>query len=238
MFEIDLFLNFTRLIVGISILIYASYTDIKTRKVTNKLWILMITIGIFLLTIQLFSTNSINLYNLAFIPIMILLVYVFFQLRLLFGGADAKALMSLAILVPFNPSLFIFPIYDSIMPFSWIIFANSILIFIIIPISLFFYNAYKKNLELPFCFFGYKININNIKDKFVWSLEKIKNGQRKFNYIPQEWNQEEIYESYYKQEINMIWVTPKIPFMVPLLIGFIISFIFGDIISSIISIIL
>ena len=41
-----------------------------------------------------------NLHYLIFIPVMIALIYILFQLRLIFGGADAKALIALAILVP------------------------------------------------------------------------------------------------------------------------------------------
>jgi preflagellin peptidase FlaK len=235
MYELELILNSIRLILGILILLYASYTDIKTRTVSNKLWIIMILAGIIILVIQLFISKIINFYSLLFIPIMILLFYFFFQFRLLFGGADAKAIMSLTLLTPFTPIFFIFPINVPIMPFPWVIFSNSILIFIFIPLILFFYNLYKKELEFPFCFLGYKHDIKNIKNKFVWPLEKITNGKKKLNYIPQEWHQNEIFELYEKKGISKIWVTPKIPFMIPLLIGFIISFIFGDIIFSIIS---
>ena len=102
MVEMGILLNISRFIVGVGILSYASYTDIKTRRASNMLWVIMGSAGGILLLIQ-YITDSFegdNIYYLVFIPIMIILVYVMFQLRLIFGGADAKALMALAILLP------------------------------------------------------------------------------------------------------------------------------------------
>ena len=50
-------LNVTRLIVGTIILFYASYTDIKTRKASNILWIIMGSAGAILLLIQYFTVG-------------------------------------------------------------------------------------------------------------------------------------------------------------------------------------
>ena len=125
MTETGMLLDFARLIVGAIILFYASYTDIKTRKASNMNWIILGIVGAVLLIIQYFTVGFENLYYLIFIPVMIGLVYVLFQLRLIFGGADAKALMAIAILAPIEPNIAQFPIEKgSVMPFSWSIFSN------------------------------------------------------------------------------------------------------------------
>ena len=82
------------------------------------------------------------------------------------------------------------------------------------------------------------MNIQKAKEKFVWPLEKIKDGKRKFVYMPKEFDVEKELAEFEKQGINDIWVTPKIPFMIPLLVGFITSFIIGDILFSLINSIL
>ena len=151
------------------------------------------------------------------------------------GGADVKALMSLAILVPFEPRIFIFPIWGSIMPFTWIILSNSVFIYLVIPISLFFYNLYKRNFEFPNCFLGYKIDLYIARKRFVWPLEKIVDGKRKISYLSMNKDIEVIYKKFEAEGISNIWVTPKIPFMIPLLIGFIVSFFVGDILFMIMS---
>ncbi|MCK5112796.1 MAG: prepilin peptidase, partial [Thermoplasmatales archaeon] len=105
MLDTKLLLDIIRLAVGIIILSYASYTDIKTRRASNMLWVIMGFIGAILLAIQYFTAGFDNIFYLAFVPIMIAFMYVLFRLRLIFGGADAKAIMALAILVPLEPAI-------------------------------------------------------------------------------------------------------------------------------------
>ncbi|NIP31085.1 MAG: hypothetical protein GTN59_11135 [Candidatus Dadabacteria bacterium] len=230
MVEPTIILDSIRLFTGILILVYASYTDIKTRRASNILWLIMGSIGAILLLVQYLIIGFENLIYLIFIPVMIGLVYLLFQLRLIFGGADAKALMAIAILVPIEPIINQFPIWkETPMPFSWSIFANSIIIFLFIPISLLVFNLIKGNLKFPYALLGYKMNINNARDKFVWPLEQFIDGKRKFVYMPKDFDVSEEYDEFEKHNINEIWVTPKIPFMIPLLIGYIFAFIFGDI---------
>ena len=221
-------LNIFRFITGILLLSYASYTDIKTRRASNILWLIMGSIAVILLIIQYSTVGFKNPYYLIFIPVMIGLVYLLFQMRIIFGGADAKALMAIAILVPLEPSIVDFPISNgSFMPFSWSIFQNSLIIFLLIPLSLFIFNIIKKDIQFPYAFLGYRMNIKSARKKFVWPLERIVDGKRKFAYMPKEFDAE--YDKFENKGIKEIWVTPKVPFMIPLLIGFIIAFIFGDI---------
>ena len=231
-----LYLNVIRLIVGFLILASASYTDLKTRKASNNLWIIMGIIGIILLIIQHFIFGFDNIFYIIFIPIMIIFMYVLFQLRLIFGGADAKAIMALSILVPMEPTIFYLPLVSSIMPFSWIIFSNSVVLFLFLPISLFFYNMLNRNFEIPYCFLGYKMNIADAKKKFVWPLEKIVGGKRKISYVPTNFDVETKWKDFEKIGIEQIWVTPKVPFMIPLLVGFLCSYIIGDILFYLVNI--
>ena len=229
-------LNIIRLITGVVILSYASYTDIKTRKAANILWVIIGGIGVALLIIQALTIGFENLYYLLFIPIMIGLIYGFYQFRLIFGGADAKALMSLSILVPVYPTISQFPILTSgmppIMPAPWIIFSNSVIIFLVIPLSLLIYNLIKRDVAFPHVFLGYTMSVADAKETFVWPLERIVDGKRKFVYMPKDFDTDKELEEFEKLNIKKIWVTPKIPFMIPLLLGFIITFLIGDLLFS------
>ena len=181
--DLSTILNLIRFFVGVFILSYASYTDIKTRRAPNILWIIMGCIGGVLLAFQYITgTLSQQVMYLLFIPIMIILMYVLFQLHLIFGGADAKALMALAILVPFYPSINQFPLYPSLMPYSWVIFSNAVVVFLVLPLSLFIYNVIKRDILFPQCFLGYKLPLKKAKHRFVWPLEQIKNGKKRFSY--------------------------------------------------------
>ncbi len=240
MVETATLLDIARLVVGTTILSYASYTDIKTRRASNMLWVIMGSVGAILLVIQYLTVPAAfdKIFYLIFIPIMIALMYIFFQLRLIFGGADAKAMMALAILVPLKPSIFEFPLLSSFMPFSWIILSNSVLLFLLIPVSLLIFNIARRNIKFPYCLLGYKLSVEKAKERFVWPLEKIVDGKRKFSYMPKEFDVENDLETFEKNGIMEIWVTPKIPFMIPLLAGFLCSFILGDLIFHLMSLIM
>ena len=233
-------LNLIRLITGAILLTYASYTDVKTRRAANKLWIIMAIIGAVLLLIQYLDGGFPNIWYLVFIPIMIALMYLFFQMRLLFGGADAKALMALAILVPIQPTMLReqLPLWESFMPGSWIIFANATILFLLIPLSLLVYNIGKRNVKFPHSLLGYVITVEKAKQKFVWPLEKIKDGKRRLMYMPKNFDIDEELAEFEKQGITEIWVTPKIPFMIPLLIGFLVSFFLGDLLLQLVRVLL
>lgn len=233
-------LDSIRLIVGIVLLSYASYTDIKTRRAANILWMIMAVIGVVLLIIQYAIGGFSNIWYLVFIPIMIALMYLFFQMRLLFGGADAKALMALAILVPLQPALLgnQLPLWTSFMPGSWIIFANATILFLFIPISLLLFNIGKRNLQFPHCLLGYKISLEKAKQKFVWPLEKIRDGKRRLMYMPKKFDVDEDLTEFEKLGITEIWVTPKIPFMIPLLAGFLVTFFLGDLLLKLVQVLM
>jgi preflagellin peptidase FlaK len=234
--EMGTILDIIRLFVGIAVLSYASYTDIKTRRASNINWLIMGGIGGILLVVQYFTVGFENTMYLLFIPIMIGLVYAFFQMRLIFGGADAKALMAIAILTPLEPSISQFPLWSgSFMPFSWSIFSNSIIIFLFIPISLLIFNLAKRDIQFPFVFLGYKLDIKTARKKFVWPLERLVDGKRKFVTMPNSFEVDEEYDLFEKNGISKVWVTPKIPFMIPLFIGFIAAFIIGDILFFLIN---
>lgn len=221
-------LGIVRFVIGIGILSYASFTDIKTRRAPNILWIIMAGTGGILLLIQYITIGFENILYLVFIPILIALVYVFFQMRMIFGGADAKAIMALAILLPFWPSLGELPLWKSYLPFSWVIFANAIVLFLFIPLSLLLFNVSKRDVQFPHSLLGYKMSVEKARQKFVWPLERIKEGERKFSYMPKQFDIEEELKEFEQASISEIWVTPKIPFMIPLLAGFIASFLVGD----------
>lgn len=233
-------LDMIRFISGVSILSYASYTDIKTRRAPNMLWIILGGLGLILLGAEFFLTNRLVDYAiyLIFIPIIIGIVYVFFQLRLIFGGADAKAIMAIAILVPFQPFFYGLPLFFSPMPFSWVIFSNSIVIFLFVPLSLFVFNLIKRDIRFPHCFLGYQMSLKKAEEKFVWPLERIVDGHKRFSYVPHSFESDDVYQGFKDAGFKHVWVTPKVPFMIPLLVGFICSFIIGDILFLIMQLIL
>jgi len=236
--SIESTLTIVRLIIGVCILSISSYTDFKTRTASDKLWFLMGGIGLLILVGQYFSIGFETSTYLIGIPLMFGVAYLLFRVGVIFGGADAKALMALSVLVPFWPKIGnLFPLWASILPFPWVIFSNSIFLFLFIPFILVVINAFKKNLEFPYCLVGYKMSIERARKSFVWPLERVDDkDERSFVWHPV--SDEQIQEEFDRLEKlgrKMVWVTPKIPFMIPLLIGFVLSFIVGDILYFVIT---
>ena len=123
----------------------------------------------------------------------------------------------------------VFPIWVYALPFSFVIFANAVILFLFIPLSLLIYNVARRDIKFPFCLVGYKVSLEKARQSFVWPCEKIKDGKRKFSYLPSDFDIEAQLKVFEKKGISEIWVTPKVPFMIPLLAGFLCSFILGDI---------
>jgi preflagellin peptidase FlaK len=112
---------------------------------------------------------------------------------------------------------------------------NAVLIQIVLPIGFIIYNAYKGELLFPQCFFGYKMDIDKVKKKFVWLMEKIIDDEHVLVLFPKKKDDmEEEIKKLKEAEIERVWVTPQIPFIVPITIGFIISFFIGNLLFGLI----
>ena len=206
---------------------------------------LILYIAAFFSVLYQFFTLGLDPYfiQLLTIPIMLLVFYALYYSRLLHGGADAKALMSIAILVPFYPIFYLFPIINPIVvettqlffPFVFLVLLNAVLIQIVLPIGFIIYNAYKRDLSFPQCFFGYKMDIDKVKKKFVWLMEKIVDDEYVLVLFPKKKDDmEEEIKKLKEAKIERVWVTPQIPFIVPITIGFIISFFIGNLLFGLI----
>ncbi len=226
-------LDAARLAIGAVVLSYASYTDMKTRTAENYLWYAMAGAGALLLVLQLaLFPSTANPFYLMYIPVVIGLVYLLYQFRLIFGGADAKALFAIAILAPFWPS---FSLAPSVMPFSISVLTNALLAFLAMPVALFFYNLSRGNVRLPHSFVGYRIPIDRARGKFVWPMQYLEGRIVKTRYFPREGDTAGEIRLLKAYGLRHVWVTPKVPFMIPLTAGFLLSFIFGDILFWIVS---
>jgi len=122
--------------LSLAFLIYASWRDYKTREVTNRVWaiyapiVLVLTLAEILLNEQEFL-SKLSLFGLSFGVTAAFALILFYSGG--FGGADSKALMCIALALPFSTEPLFHPIFSSgISPLSQIlfpltIFSNSVL---------------------------------------------------------------------------------------------------------------
>lgn len=298
-------IDILRVMLGMMFLSYASYTDLKTRKVKNEVWMVMGACGCALLALQLLSEGrrweyflilipvailffsmfidfgsssekgekSVNFipivlyitgllviifqfnvlsgetlfYKLLTIPILILFFFVLYQLGMLHGGADAKAMMAIAIFVPFYPHFLGFPLLqfspervatamELFFPFAFLVLMNSVFFVVWALLAFLIYNGAKGEFEFPEMLLGYKMDIKDIKKKHVWSMERVVDNERVRILFPRK-NDEESLEKLRELGVKRIWVTPKIPFIVFIAGGFVISAFIGNLFVAFIGLI-
>lgn len=227
------------LIVCMFILVYACYLDIKERHVTNLLWLLMIAVGISFAIYDIITLGkpylSEFIYSVVFTSA---LSYLFFKLNF-FGGADAKCLMAISVLIPTTP------IPDP-FPFAITTLFNAVIVSVTVPVVLFLYNLLHLDTKpgnILASFTGYKVPIADLERKrnlrLVHEYEE-EGSKRKYIFGGLKIDKGAIEElkKYHEQGNvdNRVWVTPELPFMLFITAGFFISMIYGNLIFDIIAI--
>lgn len=233
-------LDLVRLFVGVSVLAFASYTDWQWRRAPNLLWVVTALAGLVLLAAQLaLDPRAVadQWPYLVAIPVFAAVVYGLWWLGLIAGGADAKALMALALLVPF-PIRFTegVPLLASPMPGSFAVLANSLVAFLVIPLALLLWNAAHGNLRFPHLLLGVKREARDVRRGHSWPMEVVDaEGRRSTRLFASRMAEGEVDEAFERVQAlgaERVWVTPKIPFMLPLLAGFVLAFTAGDVLMG------
>jgi archaeal preflagellin peptidase FlaK len=114
--------------LSLCFLIYASFRDYKVREVSNRVWAIYapIALAISLVEFLLFDSSKFLLFGVS-VGLTVGLAFLLFYSGG-FGGADSKALMCLAVALPFAPTILITPLLAAATsPISQYIFPFTIL---------------------------------------------------------------------------------------------------------------
>lgn len=212
-----------RIILALSMLGYATYSDLKNREINNFLWAIFGGISIVLI---FFTSDVVHLLTNMGVSLIIAPVVIVIWRLGFFGGADAFGLIVLASLVPeFSVS------NGMITPFTTltnsIIFSVSPIIFNISRnlVSLVKHQNIFDGLEAETMrnkvfalFLGYRAK----NPKFCFAIEKHDGMKRKFDFSLKNADNAEFCSS------QDTWVTPGIPYMVYITFGFIVQLGYGD----------
>lgn len=221
------YLDQIRIILSLAMLGIATASDIKKREISDIIWIVFgaLGIGIVLLGTDLGQELPKVGISLIIAPIVLIVWRVG-----LFGGADAFALIVLAVLAP---SLTLTD--NMVTPFTTL--TNAVLLSIIPMIANVTRNsillATKKNIFEGFdesakkkaiaMFVGYRA----ANPKFSFSIERKVGSQKKLNLALQH------AENAVFCKKSDTWVTPGIPYMIFITAGFAVQLIYGDFIMSV-----
>lgn len=226
--------DLVRLFAGVTILAFASWTDWRWRRAPNVLWWILAAAGLVALAIDLAAEPSRATAGwgyLVAIPAFAALMYLFWWLGLIAGGADAKALMALALLLPWPLEFGALPLLRTVVPGSFAVLGNTLLAFLLVPLALFVANAARGAFRFPHAFLGFRVPLDRLGATPSWPMERVENGKvttKLFASRAPEMPLEELREELGKAGLTHVWMTPKVPFMIPLLVGFALAFTAGD----------
>ena len=220
----------------------ASILDIKTREIPDKVWLIFGAAGATITISELLSgeiSNDVNggirLYAIHYgigMAIISTIGYLTYRAGL-FGGADSKALITLALILPtYNlgfqlhsfPALSIFSnaIIISMVAMAYNVIRNSFSIARRIPI---FEGIEETRMRKALAFtVGFPAQSYG---KYVFAMEETNNhGQRKFRFNPAS------YDDFAEQnKKEKIWVTQALPFIVYISTGFLVTATLGDLMA-------
>jgi preflagellin peptidase FlaK len=208
--------------VSAVLLTYASWSDYKTREVSNRVWAIYAPIAIVLSLAELllYDPSKLVLFGVS-VGFTVGLAFLLFYSGA-FGGADSKALMCIALALPFAPVTLFTPILaGSLSPISQVIFpltifSNAVLFAAASGIYMILRNLvwHKKNGKKMFTgtlahesvwkkivilITGYKVTVAKLKEKWhVFPMEDVDGSetalQRKLVVIPSEDGRDKIVE--------------------------------------------
>ena len=167
-----------------------------------------------------------------------------FEAGILFGGADAKALMIVGLLVPvfatpvFPPPAQVAPL-TTILPFAVNVLMNTALFSIVVPLLIAVRNVRAKEFHGFSGFVGYTIPVDDLPRKYVWvrdpmfgeareeekSIETSEDDRRR---------RAEIAQDLRFRGVSRVWVTPQIPFLVVMAVGIVAALLVGNVLFDLI----
>jgi preflagellin peptidase FlaK len=249
------FVEGLQVFVSLLFLLYASWSDLKTREVSNWVWVLYAPIGValslLLLFLSDFSYSMLYLFGISVGVTSVLAVALFYAGA--FGGADAKALICLSFTLPFYPSHF-FSLTSTTLIFPLSVFSNAIILAALSVLYALLRNAFwrqrtgrrlfenfedeSKGRKLLASLSGYKIPISKLKkSSFLYPLEDVQvsesgESKRKLLIFPKDEEREKIINRVLTaaegEKIEYVWATPGLPMLVFITAGLITALIFGD----------
>jgi archaeal preflagellin peptidase FlaK len=231
-------LDLLRLLLGSAFLFYASVLDLRTRRVPNPVWISFAGLASLLFVADFVVVRRIGWIHVAIALGIMALAYALWYFHLLAGGADAKAMMALGILLPmpiaWDWAAHELPAWTSPLPGALTVLSNSVLLFSLAPLLFLLRNVLRGHVHFPAMLLGYKLPLERAADNrsFVWIVDRMQeDGRRRQVLFPSRTSDEENQANIARLRqagVATVWVTPKIPFMVPLFVGFVTAFLLGD----------
>lgn len=248
-YNINDWLDLYKFLATFSIFIFASYSDIKYREISDLVWIILIASTFPVTIFQIFYLQTINLLPFLILIAINIAIASIMYLFAGFGPADSIAVITLALAVPIPPNLG----YDTILvkpldyPLSVVLNGIILSVFYVFVNIVKNFTSYMKNKnlfdenfslgeKLALFFFAQKINKKEIENKkFYVSLIVNKEGRKRLelfrNVKDMDFEDINARKGYY--EDDYYWAENVQPFLVYLTISLLFTYFVGDLVTSI-----
>ena len=239
----------------IAFLALGSWSDLKTREVSNKLWAVSLPVVAVITAIRIYVSSGLLLLYVVSISVSIVVSLAIFEVGF-FGGADAKAMICLGVALPLFPDMFR-PILGYLHPFfPTIVLTNG---FLMSLLSILYVGG--KNLDwrlhareplfqgfekehflkkLLIVLSGYRVELAELKKEIhLIPIEDVDETggtrlRRMRLFVGAEADRGSVVsrlEEYASRGLapSKVWVTPGLPMLVFISFGFVASLVLGDI---------
>ncbi|MEM3086715.1 MAG: prepilin peptidase [Halobacteria archaeon] len=239
-------LDLLRVLVGAAVLLYAVHTDLRTRRVPNRTWLLPIGAGLAMDVPDALEGGALFLRGAALsagvmVPLA-LAIYYFPGSG--FGGADAKALIALSVLFPAWPALGALPVSQSSAfalgaftapsgVFTLGLLYNALFLSLLIPLGFLLWNL-KRGARSRFMWVGYPVPVSRLDPTRMKLLHPIPGDPERAGALGAFRGRKVTEPMVRDLEARLgaggeVWVTPLLPFMVSLAFGFVVALVFGNV---------
>ncbi len=176
-----------------------------------------------------------EIYPLTVMLLMLLFIRMMHHMKIIRGRADARALMTVAILQPLYPQFLNFPVFvpqyvkliEITFPFVFLVLLYSAIASLGYLLFLLIRNVSRHDIGFPEMFMGFRVPIDRVNTQHVWLMERVVDGEHVLYVHPTEHEPDDI-EKLKKIGRKRVWVQPKIPFIVFITVGLILAYMLGN----------
>ena len=169
-------------LLAVPVFAWAAFRDLATRRVPNRTWLPLLAAGAIALLWDLVSILDVSTFQQRLFVVRTALSlgfvaplgYIFWRIGG-FGGADAKAIITLAVLFPVYPLYYVasgvYPIHHAPLGvFSFTILSNTVLVGLLYPLALAVRNLPRGEVT-PAMFVGRRVPIADLPAEYGRLLE-------------------------------------------------------------------
>ena len=226
------------LILIAGVLLFASYQDLKTREIDDRVWLITAPIGAVLTLYEILTTPgypwAVALFSIGLTVVLAIgVAYVG-----LFGGADMKALIMIAVTMPVYPysGVLVSPFYPLTILGNGLA-TSLVLIPTLAALNLVWKVVKKRSLfegisatpmqKLGAIFTGIKVKPPTAMSVHFNIIEKVEGGRHFLKLFNKVEDTDEV--KVIDKKAEYVWVTPAIPMIVFFFFGFLLSLVGIDI---------